>query len=421
MKRFKEFIIIQKISKKLMLSALFVNMLHLTTDSTIQACTFVSIANDNIVLVGYNEDGQDLRTKIWFIPATDKVYGRIIWGFDRTIYAYQGGMNDKGLFADINSVAYTGWKNDPEKPDLDQDTDMIDYILSNLASVDEVIEFFKKVDIDLGYTMWVFADAKGSSVIFEWANDQLQIIRKDQGYQICTNNLQSPVSIPNKYPCLRWEIADKILSVKNSPSADLMRRVLSATCMQSYYCTTAYSTICDLINKHIYLYNYHNFEEVVIIDLNKELSKGESSYLIPDLFSVKPYSSYVQKDIGMQWGDVQLKRTIDERGIREGIGTFQKMKDETRTYRKYIAQEWVLRNLAMYYLSADKMEEAIEVFKLNAKEYPDSWEVYRDLAEAYWKKGDIPSAVQYFNQALKRNPADKKTETILEELNKKNN
>jgi penicillin V acylase-like amidase (Ntn superfamily) len=100
------------------------------------------MAKSGVVLVGYNEDFLDLRTALWFIPAKDKAYGRILWGYDRPLFSYQGGMNEKGLFIDFNFCAETGWKADPDKRDLADDP--TDYLLSRFAAVDEVVEFFKK-------------------------------------------------------------------------------------------------------------------------------------------------------------------------------------------------------------------------------------------------------------------------------------
>ena len=111
-----------------------------------------------------------------------------------------------------------------------------------------------------------------------------------------------------------------------------------------------------------------------------------------------------------------MQNTIDEKGIKEGISAFQAMKDETRSYNKYIFQEWVIKNVGMYYLSKNKIEEAIEIFKLNVHEYPESWEVYSDLADAYLKNQNIPLAIEYYEKALERNPDNKKIEGVLNRL-----
>jgi len=407
----------QDLTPKLLLSCLVFLTICLMVKTSIQACTFVSMAKNGLVLVGYNEDYIDLRTALWFFPAGDKTYGRILWGYDRPLFPYQGGMNEKGLFIDFNFTRETGWKDDPDKPNLDGDP--TDYFLSRFAAADEVVEFFERNDVDLSGGMFVVADATGKSVVVEWANGQLQVLRKNRSYQICTNDLLSPTGEPSEHSDVRWKTADKMLENQTTPSVGLIRRVLSATCAQFDFATTLYSTICDLVNKKVYLYHFHNFEEVVVFDLKKELAKGVSKRSIPDLFQVHPYSFDGYPWVGRQLGDVQLRSIIDERGIQEGLRAFPTLKNQVRTYPRYIFQDWVIKNAALHYLAIDKLDIAIELFKLNVQEYPDLAEVYSDLAEAYRKKGDIPSAIENYRKALDKNPNDAKTQKALSQLEKR--
>ena len=92
------------------------------------------------------------------------------------------------------------------------------------------------------------------------------------------------------------------------------------------------------------------------------------------------------------------------------------MKDEKRSYDKYIIQEWVIKSVDLQYLAEKKFEEAIEVFKLNVQEYPDSWEVYSDLASAYLINYNIPLAIQNYQKALEKKPDEKKIAEILKNL-----
>lgn len=56
---------------------------------------------------------------------------------------------------------------------------------------------------------------------------------------------------------------------------------------------------------------------------------------------------------------------------------------------------------------------------LDVKEYPDSAEVYADLAEAYQEKGDIPSAIENYRKALEKDPHDVKIQKALAQLEKR--
>jgi tetratricopeptide (TPR) repeat protein len=267
--------------------------------------------------------------------------------------------------------------------------------------------------------VFVVADAKGRSVVIEWANGQLQVLENGQGYQICTNDLLSPTGEPFKHSDIRWKLADKMLRDQTTASVGLIRRVLSATCAQFDFTTTLYSTICDLVDKKVYLYHFHNYEEVIVLDLKEELAKGASNHSIPDLFQVQPYSFDGYPWVGRQLGDVKLQTIIDEKGIQEGLRVFPVLKDQKRTYPRYIFEDWIIKSAALHYMAIDKLDIAIELFKLNVQEYPDSAEVYSDLAEAYRKKGDIPSAIENYRKALDKNPNDAKTQKALSQLEKR--
>ena len=383
------------------------------------ACTIVIKADGETVLVGNNEDYIEPRTAIWFFPPSNESYGHMVWGFDRYLYPYQGGMNDQGLFIDINAVGFTGWRNDPEKPDFEGDE--IEYILTHFATVYEVVQFFHHNDVDLSYARFVLADAQGKSVIFEWGKDRLQILLREKDYQIATNFIQSKFDSPEEYTDRRYKLADQILQNQEIPIIDLIRRVLSATCFEAYYCRTLYSTICDLKNTKVYVYHFHNFEEVIIFDLEEELQKGERSYAIPSLFGIRPFSELFTDLYGSELGARDLMTVIEEKGIDEGLERFWNMKEETRTINRYVFEKWLIKSMGLSFLSRNKMEEAIEIFKLNTQLYPESWGVYSTLAEAYLKNGDNRMAVQHYQKALELNPDERNIKRIVNKLKKEEN
>lgn len=375
------------------------------------ACTIVIKANDKLVFAGNNEDYIEPRTKIWFYPSTGEAYGRVIWGYDRHLYPYQGGMNDRGLFIDINAVGFTGWQDDPGKPNFEGDE--IEYVLTHYASVEEVIKFFRQNDVSLGYVKFVAADAQGKSLIVEYLNNKLHIIPREGDYQISTNYLS-----PKEHTEPRYQIAEHILKSQEKPTVALIRRVLSATSYDVYFGQTLYSTICDLKQKKVYLYHFHNFEEVITFDLDKELRKGETSSAIPSLFKIRPHSEYWFSRLGMQLGARDLMRVIEEKGIDEGIQKFYEMKEKKRTFNQYDFPEWMMRSLGLNYLLKNQIEKAIGIFKLNTQLYPESWQVYFDLAEAYMKNGDKKLAVQNYQKALDLKPDERKIVKTLEKLKK---
>jgi penicillin V acylase-like amidase (Ntn superfamily) len=59
------------------------------------ACSGFYIAKDSIIVMCKNTDATDWKSKIWFTPATDTIFGYVCFGFE---FPYlSDGMNDKGL------------------------------------------------------------------------------------------------------------------------------------------------------------------------------------------------------------------------------------------------------------------------------------------------------------------------------------
>ena len=74
-------------------------------------------------------------------------------------------------------------------------------------------------------------------------------------------------------------------------------------------------------------------------------------------------------------------------------------------------------NILGYKLLQDKhFEEAIEIFKLNVKLYPNSENVYDSLAEAYLKAGNNELAIDTYKKLLLLNPDNKYAIDLIKKL-----
>lgn len=236
-------------------------------------------ARNGLVLVGNNEDRNHPETIVTFIPASDKYYGRVIFGYDDMLV--QGGMNDQGLFIDGNSLAPTGWKPDPNKPMFRGSVILV--ILGTCATCEDVKAFFEKYNFPaLEQARLPVADRSGASMVVEYGQGRVQFVKSDTWYQIATNFVMSNVKDGN-YPCWRYRAADEIMSGAKELSVELIRDVLDKT-HQEGRALTVYSNIYDLKKGIIYVYNLRNFEEVIVMNLNEELKKGQRRLELPRLF-----------------------------------------------------------------------------------------------------------------------------------------
>lgn len=65
--------------------------------------------------------------------------------------------------------------------------------------------------------------------------------------------------------------------------------------------------------------------------------------------------------------------------------------------------ENAMNALGYEFLSKEKINTAIEIFKLNVKEHPESWNVYDSLGEGYETKGDLDTAIKFYSQSVEMN------------------
>ena len=66
-----------------------------------------------------------------------------------------------------------------------------------------------------------------------------------------------------------------------------------------------------------------------------------------------------------------------------------------------------------------KTDEALKVFRLNTELYPESFNTWDSLAEAYMVKGEKAEAEKYYNKSLEINPDNTNAKKRLEKLKEK--
>jgi len=86
--------------------------------------------------------------------------------------------------------------------------------------------------------------------------------------------------------------------------------------------------------------------------------------------------------------------------------------DELKTAAFKIATEAEINTYGYQLLAEKKIDEAIEIFKKNVKDYPGSWNTYDSLGEAYMIKGDKKLAHKYYSTALEM-VTDEQTRTRI--------
>ena len=82
----------------------------------------------------------------------------------------------------------------------------------------------------------------------------------------------------------------------------------------------------------------------------------------------------------------------------------------------YSFKESQLNGFGYQLLQVGKIDQAIAMFKLNLESYPESFNVYDSIGEAYMVKGNKEEAIINYEKSLKLNPKNKNAEDNIKKL-----
>ncbi|MHA2308980.1 MAG: hypothetical protein ACXABJ_06865 [Candidatus Heimdallarchaeaceae archaeon] len=273
------------------------------------SCSIFTVKAETSVYFGNNEDegGDRERTDMWFVSSDDgQSYGCVYVGFaenepggDDVDGIEIGGMNTEGLCFDGNGIV------PGEDVNYREDLGSHYYyltsrgiILRECATVEEVIIWYQTHN--MGGTWWGqthWADKTGDAVVVSPAVDgSIAFTRISGDFLISTNfNVDHPGG--TYYPCPRYDYMTTRLNeitTTDNVSIENCAKLLDALHVpQTYaYAGTVYSNVYDLQQQVIYLYVHGNYEDVVILNLSRELAKGYHGYIIESLGKSTPEELY---------------------------------------------------------------------------------------------------------------------------------
>jgi hypothetical protein len=192
-------------------------------------------------------------------------------------------MNEKGLFWDGLACPYLEVLNSTGKPYFPGN--IFDHILNVCETCDEALDILDQYNMKiLENAQILLGDQYGDSFIIE--GDIVH--NKNKYYQVATNFYLSQHPNP-PYPCWRYNTALAMFegNGEDNLSVDFCSSILDAVHQEGAY-PTQYSTVYDLKNQLIYVYYYHNFNQVKVFNLSEGLLLGYHAYSIPDLFKRAP-------------------------------------------------------------------------------------------------------------------------------------
>ncbi|HKV37614.1 MAG TPA: serine hydrolase [Blastocatellia bacterium] len=99
--------------------------------------------------------------------------------------------------------------------------------------------------------------------------------------------------------------------------------------------------------------------------------------------------------------------------LKDGIGVALK---RYRQSGHHSVDESEMNRLGYIFLNLKKVPEAVEVFRLNVEEHPDSFNVYDSLGEAYMASGQKEQAVACYKKSLELKPSNDNAARMLKKL-----
>lgn len=155
------------------------------------------------------------------------------------------------------------------------------------------------------------------------------------------------------------------------------------------------------------LYYYYPDEDIYIIMLCNTYyfkPRGATGGLKYDVIPYLISQSIFTNDITPQKipiSKIIIDKLENDISIKTVIKEYQELKKNTDTYLFDVKQ---LNNAAYFCLDNKNEQEALELFSLNVKEYPENWIVYDGLGEYYFRTGNREKTIEYFEKSVKMNP-----------------
>jgi CubicO group peptidase (beta-lactamase class C family) len=112
----------------------------------------------------------------------------------------------------------------------------------------------------------------------------------------------------------------------------------------------------------------------------------------------------------------KMYRIRNDQGIDSAIRFY--MANKADDHGEYDFSEQELNLLGYKLWSINKIDEAIEIFKLNVVAYPSSSNAYESLGEAYLNKGDKNQAEVNFKESLKLDPTNQDAIRMMKQIEK---
>lgn len=112
-----------------------------------------------------------------------------------------------------------------------------------------------------------------------------------------------------------------------------------------------------------------------------------------------------------------IRKTLDAQGAESAIKLYYDLKKNRPDAYDFSERE--LNQLGYVLLGGGEVQKAIEIFKLNVAVYPQAFNTYDSLGEAYLAAGQRDLAIKNYQKSLELNPQNTNATDALKRINQK--
>jgi CubicO group peptidase (beta-lactamase class C family) len=149
---------------------------------------------------------------------------------------------------------------------------------------------------------------------------------------------------------------------------------------------------------------------IILLNNTGEAPLTEMATGIAGILYGKPYAAARQSLAA------ELGRIIDKNGCEKARSDFTLLRQKVE---EYFVSESEMNNLGYALMQRGDVKAALEVFRLNSEEFPNSWNVYDSLGEAYMNDGQTALAIQNYEKSIELNPNNAGGKNALKVLKEK--
>ena len=268
---------------------LLVTLALIISQNKIKACSMYKITVDGKTMVGCNHDTWLTTPKIWFENAKrQNEYGTVFTGSrevspNRT--TPQSGMNTVGLvFSRLTSYYPIQQNPFSNRLKIANEADYLSEILHKCATVKEVKKYIERYDHSFFLNdVFIYIDSLGDYLIVE----PYKLLEGNNSSYVLANFCPSITDNKQARKLERYRNGDDFLKTHKAIASIDFCTTLSDTmsvCRSRNGDGTLITSIFDTKEQKVSIYFYHNFDTLVKYNLTDELSKGDHTFNLPEIF-----------------------------------------------------------------------------------------------------------------------------------------